>query len=653
ICEGSTPAQLIGESPTGGTGAYTYQWASSVDGTTWTNIAAATGINYQPGPLTTSTYFRRTTSGGTCPLNSAPVLVKVNPTPNGAIASTTTGICSYETAGVVFTASAGTAPFTIQYQITDPSGTTNTVTQTVPTNNPATFNVLPLNSANGTYTIKLISLADNNGCSRTTGLSTVTIVVTAKPIISVSAANDPICEGSSTSLTASGATSYSWTPSAGLSATTGNVLTANPATTTPYQVIGTTNGCSDTTSVTVNVIPRPAKPTVTASVEYCMNAAATSATAPTPATTTAGTYTYYVTQTNSNGCVSDAAIISVTVHPLPSVNFDLPAGICMPGGNATFTNKTTVADNSALSYAWNFGDASPTSTAVQPTHVYASSGSYQVTLTATSAYGCTASLPKQLSSFFDKPDALFNVNPTALCQGQANFFTDASNPQGSTITKWWWNFGDGKIDTVKNPTHRYNVPDTFKVKLVVTTAIGCVSDTFDQDVIVYLQPKIDAGPSFIVPEGTTIQFKATANDTTSVSLYWTPPAGLSDPTALRPTLTVRKTEVYTLTAVGDGNCTATDTMVVRILKLIEVPNTFSPNGDGINDRWVITNLADYPGAKVEIFNRWGQQVFLSYGYNRAWDGTYLNKPLPLATYYYVITLNNGFKPVTGSVTIIK
>jgi gliding motility-associated-like protein len=94
-------------------------------------------------------------------------------------------------------------------------------------------------------------------------------------------------------------------------------------------------------------------------------------------------------------------------------------------------------------------------------------------------------------------------------------------------------------------------------------------------------------------------------------------------------------------------------MTVRILKPIDVPNVFSPNGDGTNDTWLIPNLADYPGAKVEVFNRWGQQVFLSYGYNKAWDGTFLGKPLPLATYYYVITLNNGFKPVTGSVTILK
>jgi len=673
ICEGSTPAALVGQQPSGGTGNYNYQWSSSVDGATWTNIPAATNKDYQPPALTASTFYRRTTSGGNCPAISTPVLITVNPIPNGTLTGPA-GICSYESGNVTFTPT-GAAPFTIQYTITGPNGTT-AGTQTVTNNNAYTFNVLPLNSAAGTYTIQLTSVADNRNCARTTGFAPVTIVVTAKPSVSANVGTNPICEGASTSLTGAGATTYTWSPNYALSATTGNTIIATPPITTAYQLIGTTNGCSDTTSVTVNVIAKPTKPTATRQINYCQNATATaltatatagntltwytafpltggSATAPTPSTSTVGSVTYYVTQKNSNNCVSDTAVITVVTRPLPTVNFDLPAGICMPNGAAVFTNRTTISDNSNLSYTWNFGDGSATSNAVSPTHVYSDSNNFTITLTATSPFGCTASLPQQFNRFFNKPVAGFDVNPTVLCQGQDNFFTDNSDPRGSTITRWWWSFGDGNTATTNNPRHRYNRPDTFTVKLVVTTAIGCVSDTFDQDVTVFLQPKIDAGPSFVVPAGTTIQFKATANDTSTVRLYWTPPFGLSDPTKLNPTITVTRNERYTLTAIGDGNCTASDTMMVRILQPIEVPNAFSPNGDGTNDRWEIPNLADYPGAKVEIFNRWGQQVYLSYGYNRPWDGTHLGKPLPLATYYYIITLNNGFKPVTGSVTIIK
>ena len=676
VCEGVTPALLIGQSPLGGTGSYNYTWQNSLDNITWTAIPAATAKDYQPPLLTSNTYYRRITSGGNCPATSNVILITVNPAPAGTIPASLTGICSYQTGSVVFTATAGTAPFAITLVITAPGGGTSTINQNIASNGPVSITVLPLNSAAGTYTVQLASITDSKGCTKTTGLPTSTIVVTAKPKVTVTASATTICQQSTTTLTANGAASYTWTPSTGLSGITGSPVTATPLVNTTYTVIGSTTGCADTAAITINVVALPAKPVVTRPVDYCLNATATALTAtatagntlqwynnpsltggstvaPVPSTATLGAYTYYVTQTNSTGCVSDTSAIAVTIHPQPLVDFTLPGGICMPNGVALFGNKTTVADNSNLTYAWNFGDGTGTSAAASPSYTYAVSGSYPVKLTATSSYGCTASKTQTFSSFYEKPVALFDVNPTELCQGQNNSFIDKSNPMGSNITKWWWSFGDGTTPGASgSPSHRYTKPGTFTVKLVVTTAIGCVSDTISQDVIVHLQPKIDAGPSFVVPQGTTIQFLATANDTT-VSLYWTPPFGLSDPTKLRPSLVALQNQTYTLTAVGDFNCTATDTMSVRILKPIEVPNAFSPNGDGTNDTWLIPNLADYPGAKVEIYNRWGQQIFLSYGYNKPWDGTFLGKALPLATYYYIISLNNGFKPVTGSVTIIK
>jgi gliding motility-associated-like protein len=143
------------------------------------------------------------------------------------------------------------------------------------------------------------------------------------------------------------------------------------------------------------------------------------------------------------------------------------------------------------------------------------------------------------------------------------------------------------------------------------------------------------------------------NDSVSVSFAWDPSTGLNDPTALRPVLVALRDETYTLTATGEGNCTAKDQITVKILKPVKIPNAFSPNGDGINDRWDITNLSDYPGATVEVFNRFGQPVFFSKGYNDPWDGKNKGNALPVATYYYVITLKNGFQPITGSLTIVR
>ncbi|WP_184545395.1 gliding motility-associated C-terminal domain-containing protein [Mucilaginibacter sp. FT3.2] len=86
---------------------------------------------------------------------------------------------------------------------------------------------------------------------------------------------------------------------------------------------------------------------------------------------------------------------------------------------------------------------------------------------------------------------------------------------------------------------------------------------------------------------------------------------------------------------------------------IIIPNTFSPNGDGTNDLWVIQNINAYPNNTVEIFNRYGQRLFRSIGYSIPWNGTFNGKSVPTATYYYIVNLKNGNKPLSGSVTVIR
>ncbi|MDE3237303.1 MAG: gliding motility-associated C-terminal domain-containing protein, partial [Bacteroidota bacterium] len=69
--------------------------------------------------------------------------------------------------------------------------------------------------------------------------------------------------------------------------------------------------------------------------------------------------------------------------------------------------------------------------------------------------------------------------------------------------------------------------------------------------------------------------------------------------------------------------------------------------------WKIRYLESYPGATIDVYDRYGQQVFHSVGYSTEWDGTLNGKPLPVATYYYIINPKNGRPTFSGSVTIIK
>jgi len=103
-----------------------------------------------------------------------------------------------------------------------------------------------------------------------------------------------------------------------------------------------------------------------------------------------------------------------------------------------------------------------------------------------------------------------------------------------------------------------------------------------------------------------------------------------------------------------GNTAAFISKKVQVPKVkLVIPNAFSPNADGINDTWEIRLLNEFPDCRVEIFERNGQRIYSSIGYNNPWNGTLNGKALPVATYYYIIDLKNGEPPLSGSITILR
>ncbi len=94
------------------------------------------------------------------------------------------------------------------------------------------------------------------------------------------------------------------------------------------------------------------------------------------------------------------------------------------------------------------------------------------------------------------------------------------------------------------------------------------------------------------------------------------------------------------------------TIVPANIQLV-IPNTFTPNGDGINDTWIISYIEYYPNATVNIFNRYGEKVLTSIGYGVPWDGTYKGVKVPSGTYYYIIDPKNGHKPISGWIAVIR
>jgi gliding motility-associated-like protein len=156
-------------------------------------------------------------------------------------------------------------------------------------------------------------------------------------------------------------------------------------------------------------------------------------------------------------------------------------------------------------------------------------------------------------------------------------------------------------------------------------------------------------------EGQSASLEATAGFETYL---WMPGDYLNDNGARSVTCSPLDNIQYVVFGRTDAGCVETDTLKVVIARQIqEIYTGFTPNGDGYNDTWVIPHAIEY-GDKIEVqvFNRWGEKIFQSRGYGGSseWDGTFKDKPLPVGTYYYIITLDDGkTEPFTGTVTIIR
>jgi gliding motility-associated-like protein len=163
----------------------------------------------------------------------------------------------------------------------------------------------------------------------------------------------------------------------------------------------------------------------------------------------------------------------------------------------------------------------------------------------------------------------------------------------------------------------------------------------------------------IISANQQVSFTCKAADTTDIIYQWQI-NGIAAGTNSRVFITsnLANGDVVTCVVAISGQCLAALNFTSNALKMIVytpiiVMNTFTPNGDGVNDYWDIPSLAAYPFCSVCIFTRYGKIIYSSVGYTRSWDGTYSGKPAPIGTYYYVIDPKNGSKRISGALTILR
>jgi gliding motility-associated-like protein len=271
--------------------------------------------------------------------------------------------------------------------------------------------------------------------------------------------------------------------------------------------------------------------------------------------------------------------------------------------------------------------------------------------------GCKDSITKTIQplvDIFPQPSASIN-SQDFVCIGTPIGFqeiTDSKAGASATITSWDWDFVFESSNS-KDPSYLFTKVGTYTVKMFATSDKGCKSNIASKSVTIHPFPEISAGPDINVIDNGKKQILATAKGTDLV-YTWSPPTYLSATDVLQP-FVVNPIEdiVYTLKVKGIGGCERTDKVKIFALKLIDPPNTFTPNGDGINDVWEIKNLNLYNDCVLEVYSPQGLRVYRTVNYNKPWDGYLNGKPLPAGTYYYVINTNSERKSIAGYVTILK
>ncbi len=192
-----------------------------------------------------------------------------------------------------------------------------------------------------------------------------------------------------------------------------------------------------------------------------------------------GSYNVSLVVTSSQGC-TDSVLLPVLVDYAPQIAFTV-LNTCV-GDTVLFQNQTTIGNGAAITYDWNFGDGSPNTSVVSPSHPYASANTYPVTLIATSGL-CSDTLVQPVT-ITSPPTPAFSF-PPINCQFNPVQFTDSS--VGVNISSWIWDFGDGDSAFVQNPIHVFSGNGPFTVTLTVSAGNNCTA-TLSQQIQVTQSP---------------------------------------------------------------------------------------------------------------------------------------------------------------------
>ena len=377
----------------------------------------------------------------------------------------------------------------------------------------------------------------------------------------------------------------------------------------------------------------------------------------------AGNYNVKLKVTSVNGCVLEITKTIIISGANPKSEFEVlnPANLCsnLP---VQFKDLSSIAFGNITKLEWvfNFTSGGPNQifTVNNPTpqdiydFKYPTSKDdliYQVTLKAYSGIECFKDFgPIRITvkgspeiSFLPLKNVCLNVDRFKIIEA-----SEISGIPGTGVFTGTGVTADGFFDPLISGTGSFDISYTF------TANNGC-NDIKKQTIVVYELPTVDLGevePVILIGGQTVINATVTG---IGLTYKWMPSVGLNRDDILNPIASPKETTLYTLFVTSSNGCTVFDAITINVVEFPDFPNTFTPNGDAVNDIWNIKYLETYVNVQVLIFNRYGSEVFKSIGYLKPWDGKTNGKDVPVGTYYYIIDPKNGSKKFSGSVTVIR
>lgn len=254
----------------------------------------------------------------------------------------------------------------------------------------------------------------------------------------------------------------------------------------------------------------------------------------------------------------------------------------------------------------------------------------------------------------EAPRPLALIEPAIGCAPLTVAFADTSIVGTTTEL---WDLGDGTTRTDSAFSHTYTVPGTYDVRLQIRNGPGCIGDTLIPDAITVLsdvQATITVQPDPALAESPTVVLTGSGSGNI-ISWWWdlgVGQPGTSQQASVQASFpAVPGTYPVMLVVTSTEGCIDTVHSIVRVIDpgVIEMPNVFTPNGDGHNDRFIPVGYKGAPGV-MEIYNRWGQVVFSTSNLAQGWNGI----GVPDGTYYYIVTPDDpGAATLTGHVTLVR